>query len=1313
MTNAGVRLVVGSVLFGALLAGCNCGGDPPKLTDGGTKKDAGTPPAQDAGVDAGVSSLSIDDVQVTEGADGGSAVFTVRLSPASDSEVTVEYATEDDTAVSMLDGGPGDYVATSGTLTFAAGTTEQTVSVSVLDDALDEPDERFDVRLLNPSGAVALVDKGRATIVDDDAPPALSVADSSVAEGNSGTAALTFTVTLSEPSGQQVKVNYATSDGTAIAGEDFTGTAGTLTFESGETSKMVAVDVTGDEKDEPNERFVLELSAPENATIAAASAQGEIVDDDDPPTVSAADVAVAEGNSGTTTLSFTLALSAPSAFPITIDYATADGTAISGGSAATGGEDYAAAAGTATFAPGDTMQTVDVLVNGDLLNELDETFLIVLTNPSQATIVDPDATGTIQNDDGLPALAVNDIAVVEGTGTTPSSAQFTVSLDAPSGQQVTVDYATMSGTASSSDFLAAAGMLTFPAGTTTQTVSVLVNPDTLDEFDETFTLVLANEANATVADGSGLATITDDDAEPSLSIGSVSVAEGDTGTTQAPFTITLSSPSGKPVTVDWATQDATATTGADYIGVSGTVTLNPGDLTATIDVDVLGETVIEPDETFTVVLSNAMNATVSTTTGTGTILDDDAAVPAISANDPSVTEGNTGTVTLTFTVALDTPTTNTVTVDYTTNDITATAGGLASEGGADYAGTSGTLTFAPGDTTKTVAVTVNGDTLYEADETLELVLSNASNATIADPSGVGTILNDDAQPSLSITDVVAVEGDAGTKVFTFTVNLTAPSQLVVSAAFNTADDTATTAGNDYVAANGSISFAAGVTTALVNVTVNGDTVYELTEAFKVLLSSPVNASISDGEGVGTISNDDVPPAVSITDVQVTEGDSGSTPATFEVTLSAASGVQVTVDYATANGTAVSGSDYVAASGTLTFPPGQTLQLVTVDVTGDTVDEANETFSVVLTNPADATIADASGTGTIINDDSVLPTLNINNVTVTEGDSGTVNMTFMVSLSMMSTQVITVDYATADGTAVAAADYTASSGTLTFNPGDLSKPVTVPVLGDTLDEQNETLFVDLSNAQNATIGDGQGQGTINDDDVAPTLSISDVAVTEGNSGTTNAVLTVTLSAASGRVVTVNYATGDGTAIAGGSAATGGRDYDSGSGTLTFNPGDTTTTITVAVNGDLLDEIDETFDVTLSTAVNATIVDGVGEATITNDDVPPTMTITDHTGAEGGVGAITAFPFQVLLSGASGKTITVNWATANGTAISGSDYFAGSGTVTIAPGSTSGLIAVPVIGDVAVEPDETFNVNLTNAANASVGDSQGVGTILNDD
>jgi Calx-beta domain/Beta-propeller repeat len=227
----------------------------------------------------------------------------------------------------------------------------------------------------------------------------------------------------------------------------------------------------------------------------------------------------------------------------------------------------------------------------------------------------------------------------------------------------------------------------------------------------------------------------------------------------------------------------------------------------------------------------------------------------------------------------------------------------------------------------------------------------------------------------------------------------------------------------------------------------------------------------------------------------------------------------------------------------------------------------------------------------------LPGVSVSDVAVSEGNAGMVDAVFTVSLSAASSDPVTVAWVTADGTAAAGSDYVGvPPTTLTFAPGETSKTVTVPVTGDTVSESDETFFVNLSAATNATIDDGQGVGAIVDDDPPPlpSLRVSDVSLAEGHIRTRKFVFTVTLSAPSSQAVTVAFATANGT------ATVAGRDYRVRTGTLIFAPGETTKRITVLVNGDRRVEPDETFFVNLSSAAGATLADSQGLGTIRNDD-----------------------------------------------------------------------------------------------------------------
>ncbi len=971
---------------------------------------------------------------------------------------------------------------------------------------------------------------------------------------------------------------------------------------------------------------------------------GTINDDDAFPTVSVSDAVAIEGDSGTVTATFTLTLNAPSGRGLSVDYATADGTASSPA-------DYVPASGTVNFAAGETSKTVSVLVNGDQLDEIDETFTLSLSNGVNVTIGDGSGLGTISDDDPLPALTIDDVTVAEGDSGT-IAANFTVTLSAASGRPVTVNYASADGTATApGDYAPASGSLTFAAGQTTKTVTVNVNGDVTDEMDEIFTVTLSTAVNATLLDGQGLGTITDDDGFPSLSINDVTVTEANGGTVNAVFNVNLSNASGQTVSVAFATADGSAVAGADYTSASGTLEFTPGQLTQTITVPVTGDLLDEIDESFTVTLTNPTNASITDGIGLGTIADNDA-TPTLVVNDVTVAEGDTGTTAATFTVTLSAPSGRAAAVDYATLNGSATAP-------ADYAGATGSLSFAAGETTKQVTVLVNGDTLDEANETYTLNLSNPTNATILDASGTGTINDDDPLPSLSIDDVTLTEGDSGSSTATFTVTLSTISGRTVSVDYAAANGTATAPG-DYIGTGGTVIFAAGETTRTVTVQVNGDTLDEANESYFVNLSNPSNATVTDGQGLGTITDDDAMPSLVIDDVSVTEGDAGTTNANFTVSLSSLSGQPVNVDFATANGTAIAPGDYTARTGVLTFTAGQLTRTITVAVNPDTIDEVNETYFLNLSNATNATIADNQGVGTIIDDDG-LPSLSVNDVTVIEGQSGTVNANFTVSLSAPSGQSVSVGWTTADGTATSPADYVGGGGSVVFDPGITSRTLTVVVNSDTMDEIDETFTVHLTDPNNATIADGIGLGTITDDDAPPGLSVNDVTVTEGDAGTVNAVFTVSLSSVSGRAVSVDWATANGTA---GSPA----DYQTAGGQLSFAAGETTKQVAVTVNADLLDEVNETFFVNLSNPTNATVADGQGIGTITDNDPLPTLAVDDVTVTELDSGNASA-TFTVSLSAPSGRDVNVNFATANGSASSPSDYESAIGALTFLPGEST--------------------------------------------
>lgn len=533
---------------------------------------------------------------------------------------------------------------------------------------------------------------------------------------------------------------------------------------------------------------------------------------------------------------------------------------------------------------------------------------------------------------------------------------------------------------------------------------------------------------------------------------------------------------------------------------------------------------------------------------------------AFAVGDVTVTEGDAGAQTMTFTITR-TNGAGAATVNWATSDGTATAG-------SDYVAASGTASFADGETSTTITVTINGDTTVEGDETLNVTLTNPSVGTIGDATGVGTITNDDV-PAGAVTpfinefhydnastdtgEFIEIAGSAGTNLNGWTIvlynggNGQSYGTINLSGAFadlqngmgvlsfagpaggiqNGSPDGFALVNNNgqvvefisyegsFVATNGPAS---GMTAVDVGAGVEepGDTNGTSIGRVGAGGQSNFHWEVITGATAGGVNGGQTfTPVVSVSDATVAEGDSGTTTLTFTVTRTTSVGA-ATVDWSTQDPIPVDGTDanasedYGRAMGTVSFADGELTATFTVTVFGDVTPELTEHLEVHLSNPTGGlVIGDGVGLGYITNDDATPPTVSVADVAVVEGDSGTVTLTFTITRAG-GTGPFSIDYATNDGTATAGEDYTAASGTLNFADGQMTQTVTITVSGDTASEATERFTLNLSNATNdAVITDGSATGTITNDDLTAIYTIQGaghISTYVGEEVTTTGVVT---------------------------------------------------------------------------------------------------------------------------------------------------------------------------------------------------------------
>jgi hypothetical protein len=1190
----------------------------------------------------------------------GAITVNVRLvGGATTNTVTVPFSTSG-TATNGV-----DYSVSASPLTFYPGETSATITLDVVDDGTDEPNETVILTLGMPTGAgLGAVTTYTATISDNDVVPTVQFTTSSQPGAESAGTVL-LTAQLSSLAGQDVTIPFTTA-GTATRDTDYYISASPLVIPAGQTTATISLNLYNDTLHEAAETVVVTMSTPTGATLGGLPSQTvTIIDDDAAPSVQFTLASQSHVESyGSVTA--TIELSAVSGLPVTVPFTVA-GTA-------TPGSDYSITPSPLTIPAGETTATININVLDDQSYEFSESVGLTLNTPSNATLgAAKTHTTLIENDDALPTVdfAIADQLAGENTGTMT----VIVTLSAPSALDVSVPFGA-SGTASGAgvDYMINSSPLLIPAGQSTGTITISMVDDGLYEPNETVVLTLSQPGNGYLgAQTLHTATLADNDLPPVVQFTRESQSSWESVGT---FVITaqLSTVSGLPVTLPFTVSGTAGGSHDDYAITDSPLTIPAGQTTATITIEVNNDQRYEYDETIAVTLDTPVNATLgTTTTHTATILNDDAK-PTVQFvyETQSGAEGTTITVTAQLSLLSGVP----VSVPFTVSG-TATAG-------TDYTLTQEPFAIAPGESEATIILRALDDSLHENDETVIVSLDEPSGATLGVRSNqTVTIVDNDLPPVVQFaTATKSVVESEGT--VSISVVLSAVSGLPVTLPF-TVSGTATGAGTDYMISTSPITIPAGQSTATIDVRLARDQIDEADETLVVTLGTPTEATLgATRDSTLTIIN---APTAQITTANQSGPESGTMTVTVE--LSSPSVFPVTLPF-TLSGTAASGVDYTTSpAAEIVIPAGETSGTVTINVTDDLLYERNETIVLALGTPTNAFLGSASThTATITNDDPPpVVQLSATSQTVCESDG---QVTIGVQLSTVSGAPVELPFTLSGNAVGGGTDYTAIASPLVIPAGQTTGWITLDLNPDLLDESDENVVLTLGTPTDATLG-AQTVHTLTIIN-APVVQFTTSTQTIGETGLLT--ITVQLSAASTLPITLPF-TVTGTAESG-------SDYVIPTSPLTISPGQLSASITVTVLEDSRYENDETIVVTLDKPTNAVRgATATHTATIRNDDPMPSVAI--YATSESLWEDAGQVMVLVQLSAVSGLPVVVPF-TVTGTATNGTDYTIDASPLTIPAGSLTGWITLNVTEDLLYERSETISVTLGTPTGATLGTSQ---------
>ena len=683
--------------------------------------------------------------------------FTIQLTETPDwgEEVVVNYSTHNNTAEAGE-----DYDATSGSVTFYGaslfpprlGDTTKTITVTIVDDTIHESSENFYVKITNNTeGYIVSDDKGYGTIYDDDALPIEARIHDRWEDERDNNWILNFTVRLNQNAPEDITLNYTTQNSSAIAGDDYIASSGTVTIPTGSTDGYIPITIIGDTTPEDRENFKVKINSISRGTITRDTATGTIVDDDAIEVDITSD-SVNEGDIGDhNSMQFKIFLTKeyPLDTPLTINYTTQDGSSPS----ATEGSDYDKTTGSVTFNKGEKEKIIDVPIIGDNIIEPDENLKMVISGSSY--IINSSSQSKIINDDGsYPSVdfATGDFSIIEGNSSTKTlNFHFELNKDALADTYFYYYTQDDEATIADNDYVKIEKKkYIIPVGTRDIDIAVTINGDTKIENDERFYLKIVDEYHLNVATHRAEGIILNDDGDyPTLSFtqNSFSIYEGDSGQRDLNFTLTLDAPAFENSHFDYRTSNSSAKEPEDYIKIPRTTyNIHEGEQNITISVKINGDTDIEGNERFYLKIDNESENLKITGTqkSKGIILNDDGSYPTITIDSSSysVVEGNSSTKNLKIRLELNSPALMDSSIKYYTKDNTAQDGDKSTED-RDYTKTTGKLSIEENATTAFVEIPILGDTLIEPDEKFKFYIHSPQNLIIRRSKTTVNIINDD------------------------------------------------------------------------------------------------------------------------------------------------------------------------------------------------------------------------------------------------------------------------------------------------------------------------------------------------------------------------------------------------------------------------------------------------------------------------------------------------------------------------------------------------------------------------------------------